>query len=76
MIKMSLVVLTGWFALFAFAGMLATCICLLACESCLVRRTKNKTDDYLVSAAHRAHKYFVWLAVIAIFVHIVLALTA
>ncbi len=73
---MSLVAITGWFALFAFAGMLVTCICLLACESCLVRRTKNKADDYLVSTSHKLHKWFVWLAIIAIFIHVVVALTA
>jgi len=73
---MSIVALSGWFALFAFAGMLGTCICVYGYQCYLARRTKTKCDDYVVSVAHKAHKIFVWLAVAAIFVHVVLALTA
>lgn len=69
-----LVVWSGWVALFAFIGMLATCICLYGYQCYIARRTKTKCDDYIVSVTHKAHKWFVWFAVIAIFVHVMLAI--
>lgn len=72
---MSLVTLSGWMALAAFLGMFATCICTYGCQCRLARRTKTKCDDYVVSAMHRAHKWFVWFAIIAVFVHVVLVMT-
>lgn len=72
---MTLVILSGWVALVAFIGMLATCICTYGYKCYLAKLTKTKCDDYVVSAMHKAHKWFVWFAVIAIFVHVVLAIT-
>lgn len=72
---MNLVILSGWLALIAFLAMLLTCICSYGYQCYLTRRTKTKYDDYIISATHKAHKWFVWLAIIAIFVHLVLALT-
>lgn len=73
---MPLVNLSGWIALIAFSGMLLTCICSYGYQCLLARQTKTKCDDYIVSIAHRAHKWFVWLAIIAIFFHVVLAITS
>ena len=72
---MSLVDLSGWIAFGSFLAMFATCICTYGPQCRLARKTKTKCDDYVVSVMHRAHKWFVWLAVIAVFVHVVLAIT-
>ncbi len=59
----------------SFITMLLTCVRTYGYQCSLAKRTKNKCDDYLVSAAHRAHKWFVWFAIIAIFVHVILVIT-
>jgi len=72
---MSLVDLSGWVAFISFLGMLATCICTYGYQCRLARRTKTKCDDYIVSAMHKSHKWFVWFTVIAVLVHIILVIT-
>ncbi len=72
---MWIVVSTGWVALAAFIAMLVTCVCAYGCEHCLAEKTRTKKDDRLVNFLHRIHKYFVWIAVIAISIHVVLSLT-
>lgn len=72
---MGLAGLTGWIALLAFVLMLVTCICLYKPQCRLTRKTKTKCDDYLVSRMHRVHKWFVILAVVAIAVHVIVAVT-
>lgn len=62
---MGILALTGWIAVFAFAGMLATCVCFYGCQRRLAGKTKTKTDDYFVSIMHKAHKWFVLFTVIA-----------
>ncbi len=70
-----LVSLTGWIALLAFILMLATCVCLYKPQCRLTGKTKTRCDDYLVSKMHQLHKWFVILAVLAIAVHVTLAVT-
>lgn len=70
---MSILALTGWIAVIAFAGMLATCICFYGCQRGFARKTKNKYDDYIVSAMHRTHKWFVLLTIFAVIIHVAFA---
>lgn len=70
---MGILALTGWIAVAAFAGMLATCVCFYGCQRRLAGKTKTKTDDYFVNIMHKAHKWFVLFTVIAITAHVALA---
>lgn len=62
--------MTGWIALFSFTAMLATCVCSSGCNRYVLRPIKAGN---IAAALHGAHKWFVRIAVIMVFVHVALA---